>query len=423
MTWKRFVLLFSFAVMAILTGCTERIEPGLIGSEVWEEMPSLTYGVMESAKPEILLWNNGRCEATARYAMAETENGYYLARDGYLYYADKANLNNWVLVCNQPDCEHWNQLIHCKAWMGSTAFAVKDGRIYCSEDIGLNPDLYHGKGNGYILVSRAQDGTDKELAYVINDALLPDAGSVSDLFDGKQWLYLSTNIDASGKGTPRFFRVTDSGTQEIEISPKETFLYLMSTRADALNGESLFYSNAPDDGPGYYRFKGDTLQKADLSGYDTYGIYLSGNIVRFFRSNDGYYDVNLDTREEVRLAPAALENSDASIVLPNVIVESTLLNGNAVKTRSADAAHRMVLYNGEVWTDVSLPKELESAGTRGYLQLLSVTSDSIFFAMEYFENTDYSTPIYRIVLDDDTPALELAGVLIVPHEIEDEEDK
>ena len=77
--------------------------------------------------------------------------------------------------------------------------------------------------------------------------------------------------------------------------------------------------------------------------------YLSGDVLRFFRSGYGYYDMNIRTGEEVKLADCQLENSRAVVALPNCILESTLLTPQSMETRMPGQTHRLMLFDGESW--------------------------------------------------------------------------
>lgn len=94
---------------------------------------ALTYGVFEAEKLKVLPWNSGRCESTTANALTETENGYYFVYYGHIYYADKDNLNNWVLLCNKPACAHYENP-YCNAATDGAWILVKDNRLFLSQD-------------------------------------------------------------------------------------------------------------------------------------------------------------------------------------------------------------------------------------------------------------------------------------------------
>lgn len=114
--------------------------------------------------------------------------------------------------------------------------------------------------------------------------------------------------------------------------------------------------------------------------------------------------MNLDTKEEVKIADARLANSDAMIELPNCIVESTLFN-NAHDQLPEGANHSMVFFDGQKWRPVELPVELQESKKGKYLNLACVTSDSVFF--QYTENRKIH--LYRIPIGDGELHLEYCG--------------
>ena len=125
----RNAVLVLLLVCVLFCACGAEGDADSMGSEVWETMPALTYGEMDSEKLQILEWNNGRCEATSKDATVETENGYYMfIGSTFLQYADKNNLSNWLPVCNKPNCLHQDQA--CNAYTASLAIVIKDNRIY-----------------------------------------------------------------------------------------------------------------------------------------------------------------------------------------------------------------------------------------------------------------------------------------------------
>ena len=132
--------------------------------------------------------------------------------------------------------------------------------------------------------------------------------------------------------------------------------------------------------------------------------YLSGDTLRYFQMNDGYYDINIKTGDKVKLADAQLENSFASIVLPNCILESTLMAYNA--NNSADfytegMAHEMRLFDGQKWHSVALPDNLVNTGGKIQMRIAAVTSDKIILTFVDFEVSNRITHYYYIDLNAD----------------------
>lgn len=415
------LLLIIMAVMLLLTGCKQEINQGAMGSEIWEEMPEFTYGIIESEKLETQQWNSGRCEAVSDNFMAETENGYYWGFGNILYYADKTNPETWVFVCSQADCMHGDRK-QCLAYIETGYFVIKNDRIHFLESSGLYPQLYDKEKNTELLLSMNADGTDKQIAYAIEDAVLTDAGSFSFFLTDEHWINLISAFQTDGSVVTRLFRVTEEGVSEIPIADSNGSAshYIRSGRSNRLHGDKVFWCSALNNAPGmYYRFVDDVLQQVDLTGLELFGAYLSGNTLRCFRPSDGYYDVNLQTREETKTADAQSNSSYAEILLPNCIIESTLLGWNSLKSRASNMDHTMKLFDGQQWYDVKLPESLLNAPDSCYLICQSVTSNAIFLYSQDDANP-LITSVYCIYLNTETPELLYCGDLPYPITEEDE---
>ena len=173
-------------------------------------------------------------------------------------------------------------------------------------------------------------------------------------------------------------------------------------------GEEAYYCNVLGSAEyGCYRFADGNMTETECSGLEMEGSYLYGSTLRVFRPNDGYYDVDLTTREEVRLASARMENSKAAVILPNCILESTLLNNSA---DIPAVTHKMELFDGRKWREVTLPEELMNVETGRTLIIESVNSDSIFLRSK--KNDTVS--LYRISLISEELRLEHCSNIVTP---------
>ena len=122
---ERIILIL--CILFFLTGCHQQQN-----EESVETVSTTTYPKEEneSKKPgqlKVVPWNSKRCEETSNFTIAETESGWYLLHTSWLYYADKSNPSNWVLLCNKPDCEHYDQ---CNALISTTGFLVSENSIW-----------------------------------------------------------------------------------------------------------------------------------------------------------------------------------------------------------------------------------------------------------------------------------------------------
>ena len=414
---KRIVPLLLAAAL-LLCGCGTTDEGPELGSQVWE-IPQLIYGVMECEKLEVLPWDSGRCEATAYETMAETKHGYYLVGIGGLLYADKANLCNWVPVCNKPNCSHssmsnWSRgQVVCNSEMQDLHFFIRDGRIWF---------LWMPKGAGYddwgsdsVVMSMNPDGTDRRVEYQIRSgAATPMMGMFS--FSSREIIYNELVIETDGRCTGHSYRVTDGGLVEIAFADnldeneRGVGSILTGFQKNMYGDPVLFNTIETGSLTGFTQVLGDRETVFELGDIPVAGAYLSGDILRFFRQNDGYYDRNIRTGQETRLADCQLENSYAAVVLPNCILESTLLERDSLGSRTSGQTHCLRLFDGESWQNVALPSELKVSDT-AFVEIKSVSSDCVlFFVRENIGGEKYGylqsdTFLYRLDLTQEELAL------------------
>ncbi|MBE6946185.1 MAG: hypothetical protein E7459_08875 [Ruminococcaceae bacterium] len=173
----------------------------------------------------------------------------------------------------------------------------------------------------------------------------------------------------------------------------------------------MYDVNNPDSTNPHVLVEDYQVKELNIDGLPEEGAYLSDNIYRCFRANDGYYDVNLETREETKLEEAQLENSHAFVVLPNCILESTLMGYTSLPMQSNVQQNAMKLFDGQRWWDVELPEELLEVKGK-YLDVEAVTSDRILFCLrDGADPMNLGHVLYQIFLGTDRPVMEYAGTV------------
>ena len=405
---RLFRMLLSLCFFFSFVGCAEKVPAEPLPSEIqhWDTMPSLTYGVLESEALEILPWYSGRCETSSHYWLAETKDGYYWNySNSVLCYADKTNIDTWVPVCSKPNCSHGFGGT-CQAAFSYNTFFIRDGRIWFADKASKYPGLYQGKQAPVALLSRAADGSDLRLEYVLEDALNApgDVVSYSMILTPEHFLYSQINMGQQGDYYGRCYRVTSEGIQILfdgAVASGTAVMRLWPHGGDVLFGCSLLEETSTDmcaveDGKIIIRNTSDYMQV---------GKYLSGNILRCFRENYGYFDINLDTGEVALLSRNQLRGSNCKILLPNCIIESTL-DYDAEDLEGEVTKHAMKLYDGKSWRDVHLPEEVKNANTYSYAVPVAITSDRIFFRVSL---NGRSPEIYCIELGQEAPTLQYCG--------------
>ena len=406
---KRYICLL-LAMLLLLAGCREEeqlvVDPSITESLVME-VPKLNHGVLEYEKLKVEPWYCGRMEFTSGNTWAETEKGYYYydSQDKILKYADKSDLSKWVPVCSKPHCQHTMYIRGCNALLDGNTFLIKDGRIYYGTGTGGTDEiLYLKDGSTRVIASRALDGTDLRLEYYIDDAIMPAGGSEIDMLTAEFWLLNITIFNPDGTYINRSFRRTDDTLELVaETTTQEMKQYFVGgyTMLDGIiletcNGDTTFsnllLSEVRGDPPfSLYRYVDDTLERVEIEDYifSHTARYLSGNTLRLYRPNDGYYDLDLTTRQETKVADSQLTDAQGGLSLPNCMIESS--------------GDQIVIFNGESWRQVQIPEELRD--TKWYTG--PVASDRIFL-IGY--GPDGRTHLSQIMLGKKTLDMEYCGI-------------
>ena len=398
------------AVALCLVGCQQqpKEDPSITESQLWETMPALTYGQMEYEKLKEEPWYCGRAEATGGNVWAEVDSGYYLSMGGYLRYSDRAAVLNWVPLCSKPNCSHTGHYPSCNAFINWDQFFIHDGRIYFVSQFAFYRDLITVKGDGLALFSKAMNGTDVKLEMLLEGAVATNGGFLQSQVVGPYWIHGGEKLNADGSCTAFCYgyNIQDKETETLffETFPDRNDVHIDLTSSD-IHGDRTVISNLL--GTDYQKIANGQMVHTNAIAYAKKGDYLSGSILRQFRSNEGYYDINLETGEEVHLADAQLKNSQSFIVLPNCIIETTLGSEN----HQEGDTHAMMLFDGESWRTVTLPEELTQSYTLDMpFEMGVVTSDRIFIMVYdsmYYDRCN----MYQIMLGEEELTMEFCAEL------------
>lgn len=385
----------------LLTGCSKDNIPELPEGSYESQ---LTYGVLEAEKLSVLPWNSGRCETTTGNTMVETEIGYYLVNNNIIYYADKVDLSLWVPLCNLANCVHYDHNIACKAIMDEDWLVLKDGRLYFAETPGGQVVLPPGTGSGDVIVSTALDGTDKRIEYVIEDAMLRSEGIAGGRMVGGKWMYRCTTFDLEGHSYTRIFVVDENGERELPTGEGGSGdLYPM--HYFSLYGDPYFQCTKISQDK-LLCFQGDELVGIDMKYVPDTGGFISGDTLRIFKGNRGYFDINVTTGKQVKVTGNRIKNSTGMILAANCILET---NHSGYCGRNISVEGKMEVFDGESWRSVQLPEEWSVTSKDRWMHVAGMTSDSIL-VFGYEKNSYYSgqsaSTLYRIPLDSEELVLE-----------------
>ena len=253
-----------------------------------------------------------------------------------------------------------------------------------------------------LIASRSLDGTDMRMDHIFEDVFGTNGGHYTCMI-GPNWCLISIGaLNRDGSETEWIYQLTESGMERIvELNIEEQYGYLFGRNPfingeyhDAYFGDDTFQLDvlAEYRGDPYfsvYRYAKGEIDLVDVAGYEDTGKYISGNTLRLYRENDGYYDLDLTTRQETFLCQAQLPDATATILQPNCIIES---NGSEMR-----------LFDGESWRTVRIPEELQGAP----MTVEALASDRIFLAYNDWRMGDKE--LYQIIIGEDELFLEYCG--------------
>ena len=403
---KKASILLVFILCLSLLGCDS-------------EEPEATY-IQAQAAPDTLLTqlltaepgNLARANSTGNGRFIETQEGYYFILGIVLYYADKSDMDTWVPVCQDPQCSHTDsEWPGCSAVINTNKVSLVDGRIRFTTDIEDYPHLYQldeGVG-GFALCSMAADGSDFQLEHIYEESLIPGGSTQSVCLFPDGYLVCNARFDAEGQYTGEVYYAdgsTEAKLLELPVADKSMALSFTAFESFGISGTNAFTTALIDGSTDRWLLWlcDGAVQKVDISELPCYGGYLFGTTLRCYKTNDGYYDIDLLTGEETKLADAQLSNSNANIRTPNCIIESPLIGDPTV--RIAGETPSMKLFDGQQWHDVSLPEAVLNLPAYTVLNFMALTSDSIIFAVHESENSVF---FYRVALDSAPYTMEYYG--------------
>lgn len=343
------------------------------------------------------------CAQTSNGFMAETEEGYYYLCVGRLYYADKSDLTNWVIVCNDPNCPHNNDT--CSAHITS-GFRLQDGRV---ESV-RNPWEFDTKNEDEgrdAVYSMARDGSDLRLEYEIEGTRMKNGGASLEYVLEDQILVANSQMQTDGTYKNIILQVSDQGTRTLYSGQSEelTSVPFLSASMNGMRGDLAVFVKflaGEDLFQHLYRItESGFVEIENICNYDLNGAYLTGDRLLHFVPDDGYYETDLKTEKSQKRMDAQLTNSRAYHLTEQYIVETNLYAQNTQGTPE------MSFYDGANWHTVVLPAELTTEQGIS-LWPVAVATDRIFFSADVV-NGVYN--LYYMLLESEEPILTLCGEL------------
>ena len=132
----------------------------LLGAAAVSFAPKLTLA--EEIQKDSLDWNAAYYNNSYEKFVTESELGYYIAVNNYLYFVEKESLTP-ILLCNKPNCMHKDNSCQAIFQQGQAQIVYYDGMIYGIDDTGI-----FSKGNRtYNLMEITADGENRDKKAVI----------------------------------------------------------------------------------------------------------------------------------------------------------------------------------------------------------------------------------------------------------------
>ncbi len=415
-------LLLALVAFSLLVGCQHNESEISTERTFAVDTTPPTKGSLVTATLNNLPWDSGRAEKTSGYFAAETEFGYYIEFYAQLFYADKSNLNTWVVVCPNADCDHSTGEQECASRL-SGEFLLRDNRIFYITRKTFYPELW-AEVPGIttpLIASMALDGSDRRCEYIFHD--ISGAGSSQTFLTAHYAIESSASLNADGYYDAQIVVADKDGEYTLFAQTQDTSNAYCSQwrRSHNVFGDEVFLSEIMDSGATKaFTLSERELSSVDLAGLPLDGAYLSGQTVRIFRPGDGYYAVDLTTREEMRLADCQLESSLSYIVSPNCILESTILGWRSREIRSTVDTNALRFFNGAQWFDAALPDELQNIDDDSYLEFICLGSDRMLFLLVKGTGVELQGYPYQLQLSTANPTLEPLGSLNLFIKVEDD---
>ena len=388
----------------LLAGCQSE-EP--IPTNPVDTAPVLVPGQLESGLLVAEPGNYHRAMVDGDGDFVEIETGYYYMSSSRLYYADKTNLENWVIVCNDPTCKHIGP--NCSAERAFNNIFYRDGRIWFMASVADYPHLYtlDENANTFALMSMAHNGQDVRLEHIYEEGIMSIGtygSSMAAVMYENSYVIFTDSFEPDGTFTPRIVLVDpdkDEATVLFERNEEREltmgYLVYSGNTQMKISGDPVLITGFEGLDPfrWFYRFHEGKAVAVDGEGLPTFGSYLSGSTLRAYRKDDGYYDIDLLTGEEIKLADVQLPDATARILQPNCILEWN--------------DQQMRLFDGQQWRKITLPEEVLNRGENNTLSVLALCSDRILFKVSNSRIQDPRPKLYSVMLTDGDLKMEYAG--------------
>ncbi len=340
--------------------------------------------------------------------MCETESGYYLDYQAFVFYVDKKSKTATIL-CNKPECSHQDDT--CNAWAHGYSLSVSNGKLYFNNlDYVEENGGYKNMGN--VLRSMELDGTKhavvQALEFEVNESGMQfvqkpiiHRGIVYFVCSGE--LYGVPLGDDVKKAVKIFGDKTDEiGAGTIDFNPNalqyklfadgDTVYFMVNIQQSDKTYKDTLFSYQPESGEVQECWK--TPDKNETGVWEKSGVspsawYVKDGYLYFYLSGNDLWRANLSTGKNECLAKTSEKTKYGSAVFSDSYV--CILNdtpggsfnviSNSQKYTGGDT---LFIYNtdGSFVKELSLKDLYKKNSKIEHISLLFCSGNDIYFLVD-----------------------------------------
>lgn len=347
--------------------------------------------------------------------LCETEKGYYLQYDAFIYYVDKESKTATIL-CNKPECSHSDD--HCNAWTNGYSLSAFNEKLYFN-----NMDYVEENGKyknyGEVLYSMEFDGTKHDmtqaLEFTVNGNSMQNIvkpiihrGIVYFAYNGILYgVPLGEDIknavkifgDETKEITGGITVVNPNALQYKLWADGDTVYFMLNLQQPDKTYKDTLFSYQPESGEVRECWK--TPDKNEVGAWEKSGVspsawYIKDGYLYFYLSGNDLWRADLATGKNERLAKTSEKTKYGSAVFSDQFM--CLLNdtpGNQFdligNSQSYTGGDTLYIYDldGAFIKEVSL-KDLYKNSKIEHCSLLFCSGNDIYFLVDA---TTWNDPI------------------------------
>lgn len=354
--------------------------------------------------------------STDIYNMCETEAGYYLEYDTFVFYVDKKS-KTAAILCNKPECSHRDD--KCNAWTSAHSLSAYNGKLYYN-----NSDYVEEKSGyknmGDVLRSMELDGTKHDvvqtLEFTVNGNSMQNIqkpiihrGIVYFVYRGT--LY-GVSLGDDIKNAVKIFgdQADEIGGGTIDFNPNalqyklfadgDIVYFMLNVQQSDKTYKDILFSYQPESGEVRECWK--TPDKSEVGEWEKSGVspsawYIKDGYLYFYLSGNDLWRADLATGKNERLAKTSEKTKYGSAVFTDSYV--CILNdtpggsfnviGNKQKYTGGDT---LFIYNidGSFIKELSLGDLYKKNSKIEHISLLFCSGNDIYFLVDA---TTWNDPI------------------------------